>query len=224
MIYDVPIYAQGDPAWGDVILGNNRPGSPFTLRYFGCLLVCMSMMARDRPDSMNASGIRNGLFSWGGGDALTFDVKRWKASAPVRLIGASGRHAYDAMPTADIERFKAHTGPVILEVSYGHVLGKPNKFMQHFVLHVGWVTRGFGAAARQVSLIFDPERGGQIVELCPLYGPTLEVALCRMAYYETDQAIRALEMPVPMPETDPKQRQLLTQKGREVYSAPVTEP
>ena len=181
MIYAFPptLNRQRDPRWAGVPLGDNAPGSPYTLGGYGCLLTCIANVVGSTPPVLNAYGLANGLF-YGGGNAATFDPQRWMPGSAYTLGYVSERYRDTAFPQTEILRLRSHlqrVGPAILEVLWPRTRG------QHFVLAVGAPTTDpTGECDRESILIHDPERQGQIEELSAFYGAPPEFPLVRTVF------------------------------------------
>lgn len=171
---------QSDPKWGKVVLGNNKPGSKWTIASDGCAITGVAMMCGMTPDKVNEA-LKPVGFTPADGRLATWNIRKFITGHP-RYVSQSDIYARVAFPRKEIEAVVDHLkrgNPALIEVD--SVLSN-DRHNQHFVLGVG--AFGTDLATWQI-IINDPLRGDQVL-LTPRYGATLARALVRVIYYTQD--------------------------------------
>ena len=63
------VYAQRDPRWASILLGNNT-NPQYTIGMYGCLITCFGMYIGESPDQVNTALIQGGGFPAGSGEFM----------------------------------------------------------------------------------------------------------------------------------------------------------
>jgi Peptidase_C39 like family len=173
---DYPILHQQNPAWADVILGNNT-AQVWNIRNVGCLVTCQAMVAGVTPPEMNNALKRAVCFQPGNGMQTNFG--RWASATegmprPFKFLTQTYSYRYTPFPGSHIARVDDALdagNPVILEVDGLEASG----YQQHFVLLV----RRDGP----LWICHDPWLGDE-VSVTPRFGSTLAIAAVRAIFVE----------------------------------------